>query len=227
MKLVLVRHGHPNYELDCLTPLGHLQAKEAAERLEKDNIQSIYASSCGRAVETSEYTARKYGLSVTQLPFMQEVIWGYNDDPHDPAGHPWNLVEQMVLEGKTLMDPAWQDLHPFQGNRICENVNRIASEFDHWLEHFGYIREGEYYRCGENTEKTVALFSHGGSSCAVVSHLLNLPFPFCIQTFRLDFTSVTVLRFPDTPGKLVVPSLELVNDAAHIQNLRTEIFFGN
>ena len=24
MRIIFVRHGHPNYELDCLTPLGHL-----------------------------------------------------------------------------------------------------------------------------------------------------------------------------------------------------------
>ena len=45
MKIYFVRHGHPNYELDCLTPLGHRQAEAAAEenslavgeiRLEKD-----------------------------------------------------------------------------------------------------------------------------------------------------------------------------------------------
>ena len=34
MKIVFVRHGHPNYHEDCLTELGHLQAEAAARRLE-------------------------------------------------------------------------------------------------------------------------------------------------------------------------------------------------
>lgn len=38
MRLILVRHGHPNYEIDCLTELGHLQAEAAAERLCSEGI---------------------------------------------------------------------------------------------------------------------------------------------------------------------------------------------
>lgn len=67
MKLLLVRHGHPNYELDCLTSLGHLQAEAAAKRLMDKNIDLFYSSTCGRAVETAQYTAKEYGLPVTQL----------------------------------------------------------------------------------------------------------------------------------------------------------------
>lgn len=227
MKLILVRHGHPNYELDCLTDLGHLQAKAAAKRLKEEPIDMFFASTCGRAVETAEYTAKAQGKSVTQLPFMQEVIWGYNEDPHDPAGHPWNLVDSMILEGKNIMEPDWRHLPPFKGNRICQNVDLIENAFDQWLADLGYVREGDYYRAGENTEKTVALFSHGGSSCAVLAHLFKLPYPYAIQVFRLNYTSVTVVRFPDTPGKLVMPVLELVNDDAHIENLKVENYFGN
>ena len=227
MRLLLVRHGHPNYELDCLTPLGHLQAEAAADRLERENIDVFFASTCGRAVETAEHTASRYGLPVTQLPFMREVTWGYNGEPNDPAGHPWNLVDRMILEGKTLGNFDWRDVPPFAGNSICDNVDLIANEVDNWLKTLGYTREGEYYRAGENTAKTVALFSHGGSSNAVLAHIFNLPFPYVIQVFRADFTSITVLNFPDTPGALVMPVLELVNDCAHIKNLKAEQFFGN
>ena len=133
----------------------------------------------------------------------------------------------MVLEGKTLRDPNWREIPPFTGNSICENVELIAEGIDAWLATLGYQREGEYYRAGENTRKTVALFSHGGSSNAVLAHILNMPFPYVIQVFRADFTSITVLNFPDTPGKLVTPVLALVNDCAHIRDINTEQFYGN
>ena len=227
MRLLLVRHGHPNYELDCLTPLGHQQAEAAAERLKREEIDVFFSSTCGRAVETAEHTASRYGLPVTQLPFMREVTWGYNGKLNDPAGHPWDLVDRMILVGKTLRNSDWRDVPPFQGNSICANVDLIAEGIDNWLKDLGYTREGDYYRVGENTDKTVALFSHGGSSNAVLAHILNLPFPFVIQVFRADFTSITVLRFPDTPGELVMPVLELVNDCAHIRDIKSQLFFGN
>ena len=36
MRIVFVRHGEPDYEHDCLTPLGRLQARAAAERLREE-----------------------------------------------------------------------------------------------------------------------------------------------------------------------------------------------
>ena len=33
MRIIFVRHGHPDYKNDCLTPLGHKQAEEAAKML--------------------------------------------------------------------------------------------------------------------------------------------------------------------------------------------------
>ena len=227
MRLLLVRHGHPNYDLDCLTPLGHRQAAAAAERLKDEKIDLFYASTCGRAVETAEYAAAHYQKKVTQLPFMREIAWGYDGKAYAPEAHPWDLVDNMISESKNLQEPNWQNLPPFQGNMVCDDVNKIAKDVDAWLATLGYTREGSYYRAGENTEKTVALFSHGGSSSAVLAHLLNLPFPYLIRIYRVDFTSITSLWFPDTPGQLVMPVLELVNDNAHIRELKAEQFFGN
>ena len=49
MRLILVRHGDPNYELDCLTELGHEQAKVVAQRLMEEGIEKIFCSPQGRA----------------------------------------------------------------------------------------------------------------------------------------------------------------------------------
>ena len=63
MKIVFVRHGHPDYHEDCLTELGHLQAETAARRLESEGIEEIYSSTRGRALETAQYTAKRIGIS--------------------------------------------------------------------------------------------------------------------------------------------------------------------
>lgn len=227
MRLLLIRHGHPNYELDCLTPLGHLQAEAAAERLKSEGIDVFFSSTCGRAVETAEHTASKLALPVTQLEFMREVSWGCGNEVNGQEGHPWNLVDRMILEGESLRNPDWMDSPPFKGNIFCDNIQVIEEGIDAWLETLGYTREGEYYRAGENSGKTVALFSHGGSSNVALAHILNMPLPFVLNVFRADFTSITVLNFPDTPGALVMPVLELVNDSEHIRHLKAEQFFGN
>jgi len=59
MRILFVRHGNPNYELDALTELGHKQADACAERLSHEGIERIFSSTCGRALETAAYTAKK------------------------------------------------------------------------------------------------------------------------------------------------------------------------
>ena len=55
MRIIFVRHGHPNYQLDCLTPLGKKQAEAAAKRLHEEKIDLVCASTKGRAMETAAY----------------------------------------------------------------------------------------------------------------------------------------------------------------------------
>ncbi|MBO5501197.1 MAG: histidine phosphatase family protein, partial [Clostridia bacterium] len=57
MRIILVRHGHPDYANDCLTPLGRKHAAAAAQRLRDEGIQKIFSSTCGRAMETAQHTA--------------------------------------------------------------------------------------------------------------------------------------------------------------------------
>ena len=64
MKIIFVRHGHPNYELNCLTELGHQQAAAVAQRLINEGIEEIYSSPYGRAIETAEHTAAALGLEI-------------------------------------------------------------------------------------------------------------------------------------------------------------------
>ncbi len=218
MNLLLVRHGHPNYQDDCLTPLGHEQAAKAAERLSGEGIDLIYASSCGRAYETAEHTARLIGKEITKLDFMRELRWGSDTGetlPH--GGHPWLTAEYAVSLGYSLMDEAWTRRAPFSHNIVLSEVERIAAENDKWLESLGYRREGSGYRViGADTDRTVALFSHGGSSSAALSRMLNLPFFYLCGTLCPGFTAITLLLFPNAPGALVSPRIGYANDIRHI-----------
>ena len=74
MRLILVRHGDPNYELDCLTELGHKQARIVAERLLEENIEKIFSSPMGRAQQTAQPFAELSGLkTIHTLDFMHEI----------------------------------------------------------------------------------------------------------------------------------------------------------
>ncbi len=222
MRIVFVRHGHPDYVQDCLTKLGHKQAKQVAQRLLEEGISEIYSSPYGRALETASYTAELLSRDITIVNFMREIKWGSSDGkPVYRDGHPWDTALYAVSQGHSLMDEGWTKEPPFANNIVFEEVDRVRMESDTWMEALGYRREGENYRViGDNTDRTIALFSHGGSSSALFSRLLNLPFFYLCRAICPDFTSITVLSLSDEKGVLTTPMIEYANDSRHIKGGR-------
>lgn len=227
MRIIFVRHGHPNYNRDCLTELGHRQAEAAAIRLHDEKVKGIYASTMGRAMETAAHIAAKHDMEVVTYDFMREVHWGtvegerlYQD------GHPWFVSDKMVEEQQRVFAPDWMHEEPFCRNLVVSYVEKAGETFDRWLSGFGYRREGTYYRVEKNCDDTVIMVSHAGVSSAVLSRLLNLPFPFLCAAMPPDFTAITVLSLSGDVGRLISPKVEILNDARHIANISTELVFG-
>ena len=223
MRIVFVRHGEPDYTHDCLTEQGKLQALAAAERLREEGIEEIFSSPLGRAAETAAAAAELLKLPVKTLDYMRELHWGSTDGTPLPSdGHPWDLADLMAGEGWDLTNPGWREHPYFRNNRVTENVDMVAQRTDEWLLSLGYERNGAFYRCvrPDDRQKTVALFSHGGSSAAAMGHILNLPFPYACGLFHLEFTGITIIRLDRNPGQQRLPCLELANDGRHISGTR-------
>lgn len=215
MRIIFVRHGEPDYRRDCLTDVGRVQAAAAAERLAGEGIVEIFSSPCGRARQTADYTARRLRLMVTELPYMREISWGGPGIPVE--GHPWTLGDWMIArEDFDFRGNDWREHPYFKENVAAAYYADISARFDGFLEAKGYRREGTRYRCVGGSDRTVALFSHGGSGACVLSHMLSLPFPYVASVMPYGFTSVTILSLENIPGECVFPRIELFNDCAHI-----------
>lgn len=220
MRIVFVRHGHPNYELDCLTFLGHKHGEAVAERLREEPVEKIFSSTCGRALETAAHIDKKFGLGVNGLEFMREIKWGSEDDtPVYADGHPWFNSDYLVEQGKNLLNPDWRESEQYRKNRMVKAGDELAKRLDEWLSGLGYTREGDYYRVGQIQYGTIVLVSHGGASSAALAHLFNLPLPFVCSAICPDYTAVTVVNFSEKEGALVAPKFEIMNDARHIVNV--------
>lgn len=227
MIIYFVRHGHPDYEKDCLTPLGMQQAQKVADRLRASGIERIFASTRGRALETAQYTADVLNLPVIPCDFMQELYWhSINGEEILADGHPWFVAEILASRGISLADPDWCRMDPYCKSRVVQTVDSVIEGFDALLAELGYEREGEYYRVtGDDTDKKIAIFSHAGSSSAAISHLLNITFPQACGSIHMDFTSITKFSFPNEKGQLICPKLIGLNDAEHIQGITVDNVF--
>ena len=99
MRIIFVRHGEPDYQRDCLTDRGKIQARAAAERLRDEGIDEIFSSPLGRAAETAAAAAEVLHLPVRTLDYMRELHWGSIDGTPVPAeGHPWDLADLLAGE---------------------------------------------------------------------------------------------------------------------------------
>lgn len=221
MRIIFVRHGHPNYDLDCLTPLGHLHGEAVAERLKDEPVERIFSSTHGRALETAEHIDSKFHLGVEGLEFMRETLWGAVDgEPVFKDGHPWFISDHMVELGMDLMEKDWDTGEFYRNNKLVKNAEHLTEGLDAWLASLGYTREGDYYRVGKVKHHTVVVVSHGGASTAALGRLFNLPLPFLFSAVCPDYTAVTVVAFSKQEGALVAPKFELANDARHIAGIK-------
>ena len=73
MRIIIVRHGDPNYELDTLTKTGWREAELAAEYLSKLQVKAFYVSPLGRAQDTAGCTLKKMNRTAETLDWLREL----------------------------------------------------------------------------------------------------------------------------------------------------------
>lgn len=227
MRLILIRHGEPDYKKDCLTANGREQAEETSKRLIREGISAIYSSPMGRAEETAAYTAQALDLKVNILDFMHEIDWGdTEDDPADKLeydGHPWTLGFMLLTENTEYVGSSdWYKHHYFRDNKCLSYYRMVSQHVDEFLSSFGLIRREGLYCCERSCDDTVALFAHGGSGAVLISYILGLPFPFVLTTMPFGLCSVSIIEFIQREGELTIPILSLFNDMAHVKGAKRQ-----
>ncbi len=215
MRIFFIRHGEPDYDNDCLTENGKMQALAVAHRLKDEELDEIYSSPMGRAAQTAAPTVKMLNLPVTTLDYMHEILWGGEGIPHQ--GHPWTLSEKMINEENfDFYGKDWREHPYYKGNLVVDYYDKIAERIDEFVKDQGYIHDKGRFLCTTNEDKNIAIFSHSGSGACAISHLLNLPFPYVTTVLPYEFTSVIILNFPVNTGEYIHPRLELFNDIHHI-----------
>lgn len=93
MRLILIRHGQTQSNLDHLLDTGHpgaplteaglAQARTLVDRLADEPIEAVYSSDLTRARQTAEPLAASKGVTVTQHPGLREIFAGVDDMSED------------------------------------------------------------------------------------------------------------------------------------------------
>ena len=72
MRLLIVRHGDPDYEHDTLTEKGWREAELLSERLSKLPVKEFYVSPLGRAKDTASLTLQKMNREAKECLWLRE-----------------------------------------------------------------------------------------------------------------------------------------------------------
>lgn len=195
MKLLIIRHGDPDYVNDSLTEKGWKEAEYLAEMLADMNIDYIYTSPYGRARNTASATLRKLGRTAEVMPWLREFDI-FIDRPDDTTKKhiPWDwLPADWTIHEEFYSKDDWHKNRLMAEGNVYEEYRMVTDELDALLARHGYVREGGYYRAERPNHDTIALFCHFGCEAVLLSHLWNVSPMVVWHGFCAQPSSVTTL----------------------------------
>ncbi len=178
MKLLIIRHGDPDYEHDSLTEKGWNEARLLAERLySTEKIREFYVSPMGRARDTASLTLEKYGKTAEILPWLREFNEALINRPDVTERRmiSWDWLPQDWTQEPRFYDAEhWMDVDVFKESSVPEVFHKVTSSLDDFLLNHGYRHDGNVFRVEHGSSDTIALFCHFGVECVLLSHLLHI-----------------------------------------------------
>lgn len=175
MKLLIIRHGDPDYSIDSLTETGWQEAELLVPRMKKLDIKAIYCSPMGRAKDTASCTLKVLGREAEILPWLREFSCRVEIPGREGPDCMWDWLPINWMTQPLFYDKdRWLEPEPFNRDEIRAEVQWVRDGLDALLAKHGYRRCGQYYKAERSNEDTVVLFCHFGLECVLLSHLLGI-----------------------------------------------------
>lgn len=227
MKLFIIRHGDPNYEIDSLTERGWQEAELLSDRLIKEDITKVYVSPLGRAQDTAKPFLRLSGLKAETKDWLREFplpafqpMKKYGLAEKDSKCCPWDLdLRLFTMFSKQLSDNEhWFEHEIYTESKAGEYACMVGRELDRLLSENGLDREEYFYKINNNFNENanIAIFCHMGLGSLLVANLAHIAPPLYWQMFRVMPTSVSTITFKKREDGLVQSKIFSVGDTTHL-----------
>lgn len=208
MRILLIRHGDPDYVNDTLTEKGHREAALLAKAAPGMNLGTCFVSPLGRAQDTAAYSLEKTGLTAQTLDWLEEfpARVDLNEHPEFAGAYQnvrmkggkyvprvvWDMVPAYWTEHHEYFDrDRWRESEAARCSDMVQRYDSVIRAFDAFLAERGYVRERDHYRVERASTDTVTFFCHFGITCVLLSRLWNVS-PFVLwHGLALAPTSVT------------------------------------
>ncbi len=226
MRILIVRHGDPDYANDTLTEKGRREVALLAKKLSKEKIDYFYSSPLGRALDTCRCVAKAHGKEgeITQYSWLRE----FDHALVFPTGQERPILWDMLPEFWTKVDEMydyreWVEQDFYRDAKIKEAYQSVVEPLDALLKKHGYIREGRLYKTEKGNRDTLAIFCHFGSEMILLSHLLNISPVVLTHHFVAPPSSVTTLYTEERREGIVTFRCAGFGDTGHLYEGGEEI----
>lgn len=217
MKILIIRHGDPDYSIDSLTEKGWREAEYLSEKLKDIPAAAYYVSPLGRAKDTASLTLKKVGREAEVCEWLREF--------HAPILRPdrskeidctWDWLPADWANEDIFYTDSWYDHPVMKAGNVKKEYIRVCDELDKLIARHGYIRDGRLYRAVEANNDTIMLFCHFGLECVLLSHLLNISPMVLWHGFCAAPTSVTTVTTEERRKGTAYFRMSSFGDISHL-----------
>ena len=156
MRIMIIRHGDPDYGKDCLTEKGWREVHLLADRLEKEKLDHIYVSSYRRAKQTAQPTLERLGREEVICDWLHEFDYPIIQEDGTPKHIPWDLMpSKWTSYEENFSKDDWGNAPVMKSGDIREKYDVVIKELDALLAKHGYVRDGYTYRVENANTETI------------------------------------------------------------------------
>lgn len=219
MRLLIIRHGDPDYSIDSLTEKGWREAELLSKRISKLDVKAFYCSPLGRAKDTASLTLKKMGREAEILDWLKEFYYCQIKLPYIKEGTAltWDLLPSFFTKIDDLYDKdKFKDVDFMREGNYPELYKNVTDGLDALLEKYGYKRCGRYYEAVNSNRDTIVLFCHFGIECQLLGHLLGISPVVLGQNFCAAPSSVTTLYTEEREKGIASFRCAAFGDTSHL-----------
>lgn len=222
MKIIIIRHGDPDYPNNTLTPTGFKEVDALGEYYKNYNFKEIYCSYLNRAKFTCDGLLKYNSTFKKNNIHVEEWLQEFNYPIDEPVDHvlknSWDFYPEYFTKNKNLYNnDTYLDDYLFHDSICKEKYKMVIKNLDNILKEEGYTREFGYYRVNKINKDTICFVCHLGMMNVLLSHLLNIPYVVLCQTFFCPPTGVTTLISEERHEGIAQFRVQGYGDISHLK----------
>lgn len=218
MRIIIIRHGDPDYAIDGLTEKGKVEVEYLRRRMVKEDITKVYCSMLGRAKLTAQPFLDSLNIKAEYCEWLKEFLQYKITLPYQEKTFIcWDLLPEYMNTLENIYHPTkWREEDFVKNSTILDRYDFVVENFDKVLAKHGYVRDGYNYKVEKSNHDTLVFVCHFGLTAVLLSHLMNCsPYTIWQHTCTAP-TAVTTIYTEERKKGIASMRASSIGDVCHL-----------